>query len=81
MIFFTLCLLVVFRLGGQVRIPGVLDPTTRALDFSGNLSILELYDTFVGGFFSQDSIFTFASILNVPSDHRIIAIVATCDFF
>ena len=32
-------------------------------------------------FYVQDSIFTFASILNVPSDHRIIAIVATCDFF
>ena len=32
-------------------------------------------------FYVQDSTFTFASILNVPSDHRIIAIVATCDFF
>ena len=48
-----------------------------------NYSVLE---RFGGGndysrFYVQDSTFTFASILNVPSDHRIIAIVATCDFF
>ena len=32
-------------------------------------------------FYVQDSIFTLAIVVNVPSDHRINAIVATCDFF
>ena len=53
-IFFTLSLLVVFRLGGQIAIPGV-EITSDAL---GGLSILELYDQFVGNFLSQASIFS-----------------------
>ena len=52
-LFFTFSLLIVFRLGGQVPIPGLggLD-----IDFSG--SILGLYDSFVGNFLSQASIFS-----------------------
>lgn len=52
-LFFTFSLLVVFRLGGQVPIPGLGDLN---LDFSG--SILGLYDSFVGNFLSQASIFS-----------------------
>ncbi len=53
-IFFTFSLLIVFRLGGQVTIPGV----GGSLNFPDSLSILELYDTFVGSFLSQASIFS-----------------------
>ena len=52
-IFFTFSLLVVFRLGGQIAIPGV--DTTNFAGFGG---LLDLYDTFVGSFLSQASIFS-----------------------
>tara|TARA_B100000900_G_scaffold240247_1_gene204240 strand:- start:649 stop:1959 length:1311 start_codon:yes stop_codon:yes gene_type:complete len=55
-IFFTLSLLVVFRLGGQVTLPGIQNPDMSAA--VGGLSILELYDQFVGNFLSQASIFS-----------------------
>ena len=80
-IFFTLSLLVVFRLGGQVRIPGVLDPTTRALDFSGNLSILELYDTFVGSFLSQASIFSLGIMPYISASIIIQLMTAVVPYF
>ncbi len=52
-IFFTFSLLVVFRLGGQIAIPGV-----DVSDFEGFGGLLDLYDTFVGSFLSQASIFS-----------------------
>ena len=54
-LFFTFSLLIVFRLGGQVPIPG-LGGLKDQIDFSG--SILGLYDSFVGNFLSQASIFS-----------------------
>ena len=52
-ILFTFSLLVVFRLGGQIAIPGV-----DVSDFEGFGGLLDLYDTFVGSFLSQASIFS-----------------------
>ena len=55
-LFFTFSLLIVFRLGGQVAIPGV--NISDAFRSTVDDSILGLYDTFVGGFLSQASIFS-----------------------
>jgi len=57
---FTGSMLLIYRLGGKVPVPGVdksvlknfMDQATQ------QNSLLGLYDTFVGGFFSQASIFT-----------------------
>ena len=55
-IFFTFSLLVVFRLGGQIPLPGV--DTTIGTGVFGDLSILELYNNFVGNFLASASIFS-----------------------
>ena len=55
-IFFTFSLLIIFRLGGQIVVPGV--EISQAYQASINDSILGLYDTFVGNFLSQASIFS-----------------------
>ena len=57
---FTGAILLVYRLGGKVPVPGV-DKSVLARfmeDATQQNSLLGLYDTFVGGFFSQASIFT-----------------------
>ena len=54
---FTGLLLVVYRLGGKVPIPGI-DKTALASMMQGYAnSLLGLYDMFAGGFLSQASIF------------------------
>ena len=54
---FTGLLLLVYRLGGKVPIPGI-DKTALAAMMQGYAnSLLGLYDMFAGGFFSQASIF------------------------
>ena len=54
---FTCSLLLVYRLGGHVPIPGI-DRTALAAMMKGfEGTILGLYDLFAGGFFSQASIF------------------------
>ena len=54
---FTGLLLLVYRLGGKVPIPGI-DKTALASMMHGYAnSLLGLYDMFAGGFFSQASIF------------------------
>ena len=56
-ILFTLALLIVYRLGGQVTIPGI-DPRALEEFFSGSGSTLfDLYDMFVGGAFTRATIF------------------------
>ncbi len=57
---FTAGLLLVYRLGGKVPVPGIDKSALKAyMDGAiGQNSLLGLYDTFVGGFFSQASIFT-----------------------
>ena len=53
---FTGLLLLVYRLGGKVPIPGI-DKTALASMMQGYAnSLLGLYDMFAGGFFSQASI-------------------------
>tara|TARA_Y100001960_G_scaffold262838_1_gene284534 strand:- start:1134 stop:2465 length:1332 start_codon:yes stop_codon:yes gene_type:complete len=54
---FTALVLLVYRLGGKVPIPGI-DKTALAAMMQGYAnSLLGLYDMFAGGFFSQASIF------------------------
>ena len=57
---FTGFLLLVYRLGGKVPVPGVDKSVLKSFmdQATQQNSLLGLYDTFVGGFFSQASIFT-----------------------
>jgi preprotein translocase subunit SecY len=57
---FTASLLLVYRLGGKVPVPGINKSALKAFmdGATQQNSLLGLYDTFVGGFFSQASIFT-----------------------
>jgi len=57
---FTASLLLVYRLGGKVPVAGINKGALKAFMDSATQqnSLLGLYDTFVGGFFSQASIFT-----------------------
>ena len=56
-IFFTVALLVVYRIGGQITVPGVqLAVLTEFFQSSGN-TLFGLYDMFVGGAFTRGTIF------------------------
>ena len=56
-IFFTVGLLVVYRIGGQITVPGVqLAVLTEFFQSSGN-TLFGLYDMFVGGAFTRGTIF------------------------
>ncbi len=57
---FTGALLLVYRLGGKIPVPGIDKSALKAFmdGATQQNSLLGLYDTFVGGFFSQASIFT-----------------------
>jgi preprotein translocase subunit SecY len=57
---FTGAMLLVYRLGGKVPVPGVDKGVLKSFmdQATQQNSLLGLYDTFVGGFFSQASIFT-----------------------
>ena len=54
----TAGLLLVYRLGGKVPVPGIDKSVLMDVMAQQQNSLLGLYDTFVGGFFSQASIFT-----------------------
>ena len=54
---FTCSLLLVYRLGGHVPIPGIDRSALAAMMKNYEGTILGLYDLFAGGFFSQASIF------------------------
>ena len=57
-LFFTASILLVYRLGGMVPLPGINTEELNNLTQSvGEGGILNLYDIFVGGFLSQASIF------------------------
>ena len=57
-LFFTASILLVYRLGGMVPLPGIDTKELNNLTQSvGEGGILNLYDIFVGGFLSQASIF------------------------
>ena len=54
---FTCSLLLVYRLGGHVPVPGIEKTALEVMMASFEGTILGLYDMFAGGFFSQASIF------------------------
>ena len=54
---FTCSLLLVYRLGGHVPVPGIEKDALKLMMASFEGTILGLYDMFAGGFFSQASIF------------------------
>ena len=54
---FTSLLLLVYRLGGKVPIPGIDKNALASMMDSYTNTLLGLYDMFAGGFFSQASIF------------------------
>jgi len=55
---FTGALLLVYRLGGKIPLPGIDSSVLKSVMGGASDSLLGLYDTFVGGFLSQASIFT-----------------------
>ncbi|NOZ07446.1 MAG: preprotein translocase subunit SecY, partial [FCB group bacterium] len=50
-------LILIYRLGGHVPVPGINRVALAAVMDSFNNSLLGLYDMFAGGFFRQASIF------------------------
>lgn len=55
-IIFTLLMLVVFRIGANIPVPGI-DRTVLAQVFSGETGLFDLFDLFSGGSFSNFTIF------------------------
>ena len=56
-LFFTSMMILIYRLGGVVPVPGI-DKNALAFLMEGfEGTLLVLYDMFAGGFFSQASIF------------------------
>jgi preprotein translocase subunit SecY len=55
-IIFTLLMLVVFRIGSNIPVPGI-DRTYLSQMFSGDTGLLDLFDLFSGGAFSNFTIF------------------------
>ena len=53
---FTLLMLVVFRIGSNIPVPGI-DRTVLAQVFAGDTGLFDLFDLFSGGSFSQFTIF------------------------
>ena len=55
-ILFTLMMLVVYRIGSNIPVPGI-NRTYLAQMFSGETGLLDLFDLFSGGSFSNFTIF------------------------
>lgn len=53
---FTLLMLIVFRIGSNIPVPGI-DRTTLSQIFTGETGLFDLFDLFSGGSFSQFTIF------------------------
>ena len=53
---FTLLMLVVFRIGSNIPVPGI-DRATLSQVFTGETGLFDLFDLFSGGSFSQFTIF------------------------
>ena len=56
-IIFTSLIILIYRLGGKVPVPGIDKSALAAVMQNFTNSLLGLYDMFAGGFFSQASIF------------------------
>ncbi|MGI6178297.1 MAG: preprotein translocase subunit SecY [Eubacterium sp.] len=55
-IFFTILMLLVFRLGSNIPVPGI-DRATLSEIFNGNTGLFDLFDLFSGGAFANFTIF------------------------
>ena len=53
---FTILMLIVFRIGSSIPVPGI-DRSVLAQTFSGDAGLLDLFDLFSGGAFSNFTIF------------------------
>ena len=82
-IFFTLSLLIVYRLGGQVIIPGFegVDTIQSVIGAQISSGVLGLYDQFVGGFLSQASIFTLGIMPYISASIIIQLMTAVVPYF
>ncbi len=80
-LFFTLMLLVVYRLGGKVPVPGIDKVALAAVMQNFNNSLLGLYDMFAGGFFSQASIFALGIMPYISSSIIIQLLGAVIPYF
>ena len=80
---FTGALLLVYRLGGKVPVPGVDKGVLKNFmeQATQSNSLLGLYDTFVGGFFSQASIFTLGIMPYISSSIIIQLLGAVVPYF
>ena len=56
-IFFTIGILVVYRIGGQITVPGVNESVLREFFASAGSTLFGLYDMFVGGAFTRATVF------------------------
>ena len=79
----TAGLLLVYRLGGKVPVPGINKSALKAFmdGATQQNSLLGLYDTFVGGFFSQASIFTLGIMPYISASIIIQLLSAVIPFF
>ena len=80
---FTASMLLVYRLGGKVPVPGINKSALKAFmdGATQQNSLLGLYDTFVGGFFSQASIFTLGIMPYISASIIIQLLSAVIPFF
>ena len=68
---FTLLMLLVFRIGSNIPVPGI-DREYLANMFSGETGLLDLFDLFSGGAFSNFTIFALGICSGYyPIHHRI----------
>ena len=80
---FTAGLLLVYRLGWKIPVPGINKSALKAFmdGATQQNSLLGLYDTFVGGFFSQASIFTLGIMPYISASIIIQLLSAVIPFF
>ena len=80
---FTAGLLLVYRLGGKIPVPGINKGALKTFmdGATQQNSLLGLYDTFVGGFFSQASIFTLGIMPYISASIIIQLLSAVIPFF
>ena len=78
---FTGLLLLVYRLGGKVPIPGIDKTALASMMVTYKDSLLGLYDMFAGGFFSQASIFALGIMPYISSSIIIQLLGAVMPYF
>ena len=80
---FTAMMLLVYRLGGKVPVPGINKDALKTFMETATQqnSLLGLYDTFVGGFFSQASIFTLGIMPYISASIAIQLLGAVVPYF